>query len=314
MLKKVIERNWRIARRNKVNDSFILCPIISKVLLSETLNGLLETERKKILRNESQISDGQSKQKMIDQLMERVATIEKEKSELVSQYDKYATISDEVGIYKKRVSDMSQVLADTEKSLDKERSDKASIEHSQEDLLKKMKELQKENDQLVVKLEGLKTENEGLLNKNKKLEDRIKVLEDQNKQQLQQINDALKMPTPLTHDRDSLNTKSAKEAQKILKTVESSQKTASIERRNSSSPTLTIPTVISDEKRPASAEKDLKVIPKIVEPSQALSPVSSKDKAHTSKSKDVCPSPQNGGSPSNKIFAETFSRSGMSFD
>lgn len=299
----------------------------------EKLNEILSKERQKVRKLESLSNDSEASKKMIDNLMERVATVEKEKAELAGQYEKYAKISDEVVSYKKRMNEMSSLLEAKEKALEKEKADKASIEHSQEDLLKKMKNLQKENDNLVVKLEGLKTENESLINKNKRLEDRVKVLEDQNKQQLQQLTETLKMPVPLTIDRDTLKSKSEKDIKKIEEIREKSIQAGmnEVERSNTSlnlslspprsmspprsPPSLSVPTVnVSDEKRPASSEKSLKVIPKIVEPSTGSTDVSvkTKDKEYTSTiNSQVAPtiprdSPIQGTS---KAFADTFSRS-----
>lgn len=293
---------------------------------------MLENERQKVKKVEMQKQDVESSQKMIDNLMERVATVEKEKTELASQYEKYATISDEIANYKKRMNELSQLLDEKEKSLEKERADKSSIEHSQEDLLKKMKDLQKENDKLVVKLEGLKTENEGLLSKNKKLEDRVKVLEDQNKQQLQQINETLKMPVPVTFDREALMERSLKDVQK-LDEIRSRYTTGDIDNSSSSGlrnasrftepsispPSLAIPSInLTDEKRPASTGKELKIVPKIVEPSSSSSDAVTspklKDQGYTStiNSQDVPAIPHDSpGQSASKAFAEAFSRSGL---
>lgn len=295
----------------------------------EKLNDLLEKERQKMKKIQAQTHDVESSQRMVDSLMERIAMVEKEKAEIASQFEKYASISDEVVICRKRMNDMSEALEAKEKALEKERQDKASIEHSQDELLKKMKELQKENDQLVVKLEGLKTENEGLINKNKKLEDRIKVLDDQNQQQLHQINETLKMPAPVYVDRDTIQAKSQKDVHKIdeirvrslevdvppsLGGREFSRSSTSLQ-LSSSPPSLVIPTVnVSDEKRPASLGKDLKVIPKIVEPATDSSETASKlkDRGNTStiNSQDVSTLPQD--SPvqgTSKAFMDAFSRS-----
>lgn len=276
---------------------------------------------------EAQAHDIEASQKMIENLMERVETVEKEKAEMARQYEKYATLNDEVLNYKKRMNEMSSILEAKEKEIEKEKADKASIEHSQEDLLKKMKDLQKENDNLVVKLEGLKTENDGLITKNKKLEDRIKVLEDQNKQQLQQINATLRMPVPVTLDHETVMEKSVKEIKKLEELREKSSSAISVPRRvsnaslqlSSSPPSLSIPTVnVSDEKRPSSSQKELKVIPKIVEPSKSSLEGSggTKEKEYTSTiNSQVAPtiphdSPAQGSS---KTFAETFSRSSEIF-
>lgn len=212
---------------------------------------------------------------MIDDLMQQIDSLEREKLELVEQYEKYATLADDVVNYKNRLSEMSAIIEAKEIQLQKEIADKASIEHSQEELLRKMKELQKDNDELVVKLEGLKTENESLINKNKKLENRIKNLEDQNKQQLQQVNETLRLPVPIIKDHEITTASSEATTKKLNDLIQqqNSSETPSTENTNalylsSSPPNLAIPTVnIVDEKRPASNEKELKVIPKIVEPS-----------------------------------------------
>ena len=272
---------------------------------------------------EFQATDVESSQKMIENLMERVATVEKEKAELVGQYEKYATLSNEVVNCKRRMHEMKDILDMKEKEIEKQEADKASIEHSQDDLLKKMKDLQKENDELVVRLEGLKTENDGLLTKNKKLEDKIKVLEDRNKQQLQQINDTLKMPTPLSSKSETTKEKSLKEAQMFeeVRTKATSPIEVNCSRRFSNSsipfstspPSLSIPTVnVSDEKRPASNEKDLKIIPKIVEPSTSSIEASekTKEKEYTSTiNSQVAPTIPHDSVRVNN-FAETFSRTG----
>lgn len=270
---------------------------------------------------ESQMQDAESSQKIIEELMERVASAEKEKASLVGQYERYSTISEEVASYKKRINEMSQMLETKEKVLEKERADKASIEHSQDDLLRKMKNLQKENDQLVIKLEGLKTENEGLLSKNKRLEDRIKSLEDQNKAQLKQINDTLKSPAPTPSNVESQKQSFHKDSEIIDEKFQRTESFHAISHSNSSvhlstsPPSLTIPTVnFSDEKRPASLGKDLKVIPKIVEPAAGSSDVSTRPKEHgntsTINSQDVPTLPKDSPAHQNgKAFADAFSRS-----
>lgn len=298
--------------------------------ISEKLNGLLDSERQKLKKYESQQQNVESSQQMIEELMERVAAAEKEKASLLGQYERYSSIADEVSNYKRRINEMSQLLESKEKDLEKERADKASIEHSQDDLLRKMKDLQKENDQLVIKLEGLKTENEGLLNKNKRLEDRIKTLEDQNKAQLKQINETLKSPTPLPSTAETRKSSLPREIEKSEVKYQKTEKTEAADiagsfhdiSRSSTSihlstspPSLTIPTVnFSDEKRPATSGKDLKVIPKIVEPSAASSDASSrpKEQGYTStiNSQDAPTIPKD--SPihkDGKAFADAFSRS-----
>lgn len=178
---------------------------------------MLEKEREKAKKFESQSHEIESSKNMVETLLERIATAEKEKSELINRCDQFSVVSDESSSYKQQLNDMSQTLRENEKALEKAISDKASIEHSQEELLKKMKDLQKENDQLIVNIEGLKTENDGLITKNKNLEDRIKTLEGQNKHHLQQINDTLRLPgpSPLSLDRESLRSKSIEESDRI---------------------------------------------------------------------------------------------------
>lgn len=251
--------------------------------------------------------------------MQQISSLEKEKSEIVMQYEKYATIADEVIIYKKRMSEMAESLDERERALKKEREDRASIEHSQEELLRKMKDLQKENDELVVKLEGLKSENDTLINKNKKLEDRMKNLESENIHQLQQINETLKLPTPIIRDPEMVIC--SEEAQNIHEISEqvirqrslemiSPEKspTSSLNSRRKSS-TLTIPPVIiNDDKRPASSEKELKVIPKIIEPSTSEASKQTEDHCtSTINSQDVPTIPHD--SPNKQAFAEMFSQS-----
>lgn len=253
---------------------------------------------------------------MIDELMERVTSVEKEKAALIGQYERYSTISDEVANYKKRINEMSEILETKEKQLDKERADKASIEHSQDDLLRKMKDLQKENDELVIKLEGLKTENEGLLSKNRRLEDRIKILEDQNKEQLKKINDTLKAP-PSNSSSQILESRKFEEKYQKSDQVDfhNISPSNSAARLSKSPPSLSIPTVnFSDERRPSSARKDFKAIPKIIEPSAENSEISSRPKEHhytsTINSQDAPTIPKD--SPirkSGKAFVDAFSRS-----
>lgn len=258
---------------------------------------------------------------MIDELMARVAEVEKEKAALANQHESYAEISSDFATCKKKMSEMSQALDAKEKALEKEKADKASIEHSQEELLKKMKELQKENDQLVVKLEGLKTENEELITKNKKLESRFKILEDQNKQQLKQINEALKTPIPSSLHKetsDSTQLKTIEKAEKIRKTVEELPIASSIRNETSQSNTLNrIPSPQQTEKiSPVKSvsKKELKIAEPL--PSPSISSVArnlSDDQVNTStiNSQDVPNIPKD--SPIAKgTFAEIFSRSGKS--
>lgn len=183
---------------------------------------MLENERQKSKKFESQSHEIESSKNMVETLMERIATAEKEKTELVSRCEQIAAMSEESSSYKMQLNDVTQTLKANEKALENAVFEKASIEHSQEELLKKMKDLQKENDQLIVNIEGLKTENDGLINKNKNLEDRIRNLEGQNKHHLQQINETLKLPLPisLSLDRESLRSKSFEEADRIAEIQE----------------------------------------------------------------------------------------------
>lgn len=138
----------------------------------------------------------ESLQKIIDELSERVAIVEKEKTAVISKYEQHSNMtSNKFDICKKQLCETNENLKAKEKELEKERHERASIEHSQGELLRKMKELQRENDHLVVKLEGLGTENEDLITKNKEFECRLMVLEDQNKQHLEEINETLKVPS-----------------------------------------------------------------------------------------------------------------------
>lgn len=250
---------------------------------------------------------------MIDDLMARVAKVEKEKEELAGRYEKYATLSGEVANYKKRIHEMTSILEMKEKVIEKEKADKASIEHSQEDLLNKMKELQKENDNLVVRLEGLKTESEGLLVKNKKLEDRIKVLEDENKEQLKKINEALKMPVPISLNSDAVKERSQKELQKLEEFRERIAKDSTHHYLNltSAKPILSVPSFsIADEKRPMTLQKDLKIIPTIVEPSSVEDSIREKENFSTLDSQATSTIPPDSPVPcTSKTFAETFSKS-----
>lgn len=183
----------------------------------ENISELLEKERQKIKKYEAQSQDLDAANKMIENLMDRAEIVQKEKADLKIQFEKYACFSEEVTSYKKKMIELTQKLDLKEKELNKTRTDHESIAHSQEDLLKKMKDLQKENDNLVVKLEGLKTENDGLINKNKKLEDRVKVLEDQNKQQLIKLNETLKLPVPAPKDEDIVKQRVEQDVRRIEK-------------------------------------------------------------------------------------------------
>ena len=183
----------------------------------EKLSELLENETQKIKKFEFQSDDLFAANKMVESLMDRAAIVEKEKADLINQFEKYSNMSEEVNSYKKKMIELAQKLDLKEKELIKERTDKESIVHSQEDLLKKMKELQKENDILVVKLEGLKTENDGLINKNKKLEERVKVLEDHNKQQLIKLNETMKLPVPAPKDQEIVKLRVEQDVRRIEK-------------------------------------------------------------------------------------------------
>lgn len=299
---------------------------------------MLDKERQKLRKLDSQSQDLDAAQKMIQELMERTSTLEKEKADLSCQYEKYATISDEVVSYKQHMFEMTQALEAKEKLLEQERNDKMSIEHSQTELLGKMKELQKENDKLVIKLEGMKTENDSLINKNKKLENRIKVLEDQNKLQLQQINDALKIPVPLKNasSADFVKSRVQKDIQKIVEIRENVldaveitpsnlrevSRTDTLIHLSSSPPHLTVPSMlVHEKKRPSSStEEQEKIIPKIVEPksSSTTSNVSETSKplkegyTSTINSQDAPAIPQDSPqavASTSRAFAETFSRS-----
>lgn len=173
----------------------------------------------------------------------------------------------------------------------------------------------------MIKLEGLKTENEGLLSKNKRLEDRIKSLEDQNKAQLKQINDTLNSPVPLPSSQQQSFHKESEKADQRNEAADIADSFHAISHSNSSihlstsPPSLTIPTVnFSDEKRPASLGKDLKVIPKIVEPTAGSSDGSARPKEHgntsTINSQDAPTIPKDSPAHQNrKAFADAFSRS-----
>lgn len=166
--------------------------ITDDLTTTEKLNNLLKNEQQK---SESQRKSFETSQQAIETLTERVASLEKNNSELSVQNDKLSKVMQDSVNFKKSASDLRIELEMKERALEKERADRESIEHSQSDLLRKIKDLQKENDELVVKLEGLQTENDGLITKNKRLEEHIKVLECSNKDQLQKVNDTLKVPT-----------------------------------------------------------------------------------------------------------------------
>lgn len=280
----------------------------------DTMCDLLEKERNKIKRFEAQSDDFENSQKMIDELMQQVSRLESEKMEIAKQYEKYASLSDEIGEYRKQINELNQIIQQREKDLEKERADKESIQHSQEELLKKMKQLQQDNDELVVKLEGLKSENETLINKNKKLEDRVKVLEDQNRKYLREVNDTLQFPTPISKDKSTMIANSAAEIQKhkeLHKQLQhqksfSSSPEKSFNSNCSSPPNLSVPSVkVQDEKRPSTPENELRVIPKIVEPNS--SNVSSQPKDSHDEVSTIPPDSLPGTS---KHFAEIFSQSG----
>lgn len=256
------------------------------------------------------MKSNESSQRMIDELMERVAIVEKEKAALASQQESYAEMSDAFVNCKKKISEMTQSLEAKEKLLEKEHSDKASIEHSQEELLKKMKELQKENDQLVIKLEGLKTENETLITKNKKLENRFKILEDQNKQQLKQIEETLKIPTPTSLHEDAFKSTSLKSFGKIDETRKNAEEVALNEQfktfdRKSSPP--------QSENVSTGKPKKLKIVEPLLSPTvSSIAPnTSEEDQVNTStiNSQDA-PNVSNDSPVARRAFAEIFSRSG----
>lgn len=290
---------------------------------------LLEKERQERKKLEAQAKDVKSSQNIIDTLMEQITAIEKEKSDLASKFDKVSKKTEDEGVYKKRISEMSQVLEESEKALHKERSDKASLEHSQDELLKKMKELQKENDQLVTKLEGLKTDNEGLLSKNKKLEDRIKVLETQNKQQLQQINDTLSLPAPPTPRPESSqgsakvsfstkkeNDKDSEIAAVLLSPIDTFETVKSF--ASSVSPILKDKLrSLSTDKKDAKKTKPDVVTTVVTKPtivssiSSTMSSTIERLEVNNATSNDALTLPNDSMFPSNSAtFAETFSRSG----
>lgn len=277
---------------------------------------LLERDKNKIKRYEAQSHDFESSQKMIDDLMQQVSQLEKEKMEIAKQYEKYATLSEEISIYKNQIAELTGIIETKEQDLEKERADKESIQHSQEELLKKMKLLQQENDELVVKLEGLKSENETLITKNKILEDRVKYLEDQNTTVLRQVNDTLKMPTPQLKDTSTLIANSSADIQKLKEIHEQIQTQKSLNSSpekshnsySSAPPKLTVPSVkVQDEKRPSTPEKELRVIPKIVEPITSSNCSSKQKESHD----EVSTIPADSLIPgTSKYFAEMFSHSG----
>ena len=254
---------------------------------------------------------------------------------MITQYEKYSKLAEEQGVYKKRLSDLGKVLEETEKSLQKERSDKASIEHSQDELLKKMKDLQKENDHLVTKLEGLKTENEGLINKNKKLEDRIKTLEIENKEQLKQVNETLNLPAPSRSETPK--EVSFGKTEEIVKKEYSTTAPSAYEAPKSNASTLVSPTssiltnrspALSGEMRSLSLEKkkEVAIITEIIESSMTSKASSMTSKASSIASTKISQDPfasNSQGAPTvhndsvfpstSATFAETFSRSGENF-
>lgn len=166
---------------------------------TEKLNNLLKCEQQK---SESQRKSFEASQQSLETLTERVASLEKKNSELSVQNDKLSKVTQDSMSAKKCASDLRIELELKERELEKERANRVTVEHSQSELLKKIKELQQENDELVVKLEGLTKENEGLITKNKRLEEQCK----SNKVQLQKVNDTLKVPTatsPQQHQQQS---------------------------------------------------------------------------------------------------------------
>lgn len=275
----------------------------------DKLNEMLDKEKCRILRYEAQSHDFESSQKMIDDLMKQVAALEKEKLEVVKQYEKYSSYSDEIAKYQKQIIEMSEIIEMKQKELENERADKESVQHSQEELLRKMKQLQQDNDELVVKLEGLKSENDSLLTKNKKLESRIKTLEDQNKKYLKQVNETLSMPTPIQKDRETMIANSLKDVKKLEEFNEQHNAALAISpprSYSSSPPNLSIPSVkVLDERRPSTSEKELKIIPKIIEP------LSNPHKDVTADEVSTIPRDSSAATMSQmKNFAEVFSQSG----
>lgn len=287
---------------------------------------LLEKERQERKKLESQAKDVKSSQNVIDTLMEQITAIEKEKSDLASKFDKVSKKTEDEGVYKKRINEISQVLEESEKALHKERSDKASLEHSQEELLKKMKDLQKENDQLVTKLEGLKTDNEGLLNKNKKLEDRIKVLETENKQQLQKINDTLSLPvtprpessqgsTKVTFSTKKENDKDSEIAAVLLSPINTFETVKSFASSVSPIPREKLRSLSVDKKDAKKAKPEVVAAivtkPTVVSSISSMSSTIERLEVNNATSNDALTLPNDSMLPSNSAtFAETFSRSG----
>lgn len=277
---------------------------------------LLEKERTKIKRLEAQSKDFESSQKMIDELMQQVARLENEKMEMAKQYEKYAMLSDEIASYKKQIKELNEIIQKKDEDLEKERADNECIRHSQDDLLKKMKQLQQDNDELVVKLEGLQSENETLMDKNRKLEDRVRELEDKNKKYLREVNDTLKMPTPIPKDKSTMIANAAADVQKLnelhkriqtQKSINSSPEKSFNSYLSSSPPNLTVPSMkVQDEKRPSTPEKDLRVIPKIVEPNPSQGSSSRQKESHD----EVSTIPPDSLPGTSKRFAEMFSQSG----
>lgn len=117
-----------------------------------------------------------------------------------------------------------------------ERKEKIAILQAQlelrDDMLKKMKELEDEKDQLIRKLETLFTENEELVIRNKELEERIAFLENECKHEFQnQPNQGiLKIPVPVPIDKKTQMLRSLRIAEKI---EEISEKKLEVSRRQS---------------------------------------------------------------------------------
>lgn len=285
----------------------------------DKMNDMLEREKTKIKRFEAQSHDLEASQKMIDELMQQISSLEGEKMEIAKQYEKYSSLSDDIANYKRQIFEMTENIEVKERTLEQERASRESVQHSQDELLRKMKQLQQDNDELVVKLEGLKSENDTLLNKNKKLENRIKNLEDANKKYLREVNETLKMPIPQVKGRDTMIANSSRDIQMLQEILEkpvalSVSPPPSLPHSYSSSPpNLSVPSVkVHDEKRPLSAEKDLKIIPKIVEPQSHGSEAQKDITEHTNDEVSTIPRDSSAGT-SGKIYADMFSRSGNNF-
>ncbi|CRL03214.1 CLUMA_CG016752, isoform A [Clunio marinus] len=137
----------------------------------------LDEERNKIKVLEDRSNEVKALQKVIEDFKQELIRIKRENVELSTQCENHAALNNEVSLCKQHMNELKQLLEVKEKSLQNEQAGRMSIEHSQEELLKKMKEVQRENDEFAVRLEGLKTENEDFLRRHKQLESRIQFLE-----------------------------------------------------------------------------------------------------------------------------------------